>query len=249
LATPRTEVTINYEPEHFLERPYHHKASDFSLTLEAGKATVVLDAVEDPVSAATLEKVERAVRRILQARQLTTHKTFKMLRAVPIQHLADGGKAIVLTANEGLKLSGGLVDVKVTNSKGEVVHDSRAERIDKTERTIADVLSKLDKDQMLGRLLDSFEKSIADPADEFTHLYEIRDALSERFGGSREAMKALNIPPDEWSRFGKLTNHEPLDQSRHRGQHTGGTRPATPEELKEARDIARRWIEKFRDSL
>jgi hypothetical protein len=249
VATPRTEVTINYEPAHFLEQQYEHREQGFTLTLDAGKATAVLDAVEKPLSAATLARVERAVKRILQARQLTTHKPFKTLAPVSVQHTADGGKDIILSASDGVTVSGGLVDLRVTNANGEVVHDSRAERIAKTEKLISDVLSNIESDPILERLLAFLQQAIADPADEFTHLYGIRETLQNHFGSKKNARDALNISEAEWDRFDEILNNLPVDPSRHRGRFTQGTRPATPEELDEAREIARRWIERYKDTL
>lgn len=84
-----------------------------------------------------------------------------------------------------------------------------------------------------------------DPDDELGHLYEIRDALSRKFGGSDErARSTLGISLKKWSNFGKLCNHEPLKQGRHRGEHET-LRDATDAELSEARGTAKAMIEAY----
>jgi hypothetical protein len=77
------------------------------------------------------------------------------------------------------------------------------------------------------------------------HLYEIRDALSQHFGGGSAATAALQISSAQWSRLGQLSNNEPLTQGRHRGKQLGVLRDATNAELTEARDIARAMIESY----
>lgn len=84
--------------------------------------------------------------------------------------------------------------------------------------------------------------SIRDPNNELIYLYEIRDALSRKFGNSDKAISVLDIPKTKWKDFGKLCNYEPLKQGRHRGQHAA-LRNATDIELSEARETAKTIIE------
>ena len=85
---------------------------------------------------------------------------------------------------------------------------------------------------------------MSDPDDELVHLYEIRDALSTKFGSEKAARNALKISYDNWSRFGQLCNDEPLRQGRHRGKKYEA-RDATNAELSEARRIAQAMIEGY----
>jgi pimeloyl-ACP methyl ester carboxylesterase len=88
----------------------------------------------------------------------------------------------------------------------------------------------------------SFNALGKDPDNELVHLYEIRDALTERLPDARTK---LGITRSEWSRFGQLANDEPLRQGRHRGTNVGNLRDATEGELQEARRIARKMIEAY----
>jgi len=77
------------------------------------------------------------------------------------------------------------------------------------------------------------------------HLYEIRDALKKHYGSETAARRQLNITKTQWQRLGEIANDRPVEQSRHRGTHVVGSRPATSAELDVARGAARRLIEAF----
>jgi hypothetical protein len=97
----------------------------------------------------------------------------------------------------------------------------------------------------MNTLLASYRTAVHDPANELVHLYEIRDALAKHFRSEPAARKQLGITEANWKRLGVLANREPLEQGRHRGQHPLGRRPASQQELEEARAIVRRLIEAF----
>jgi hypothetical protein len=77
-------------------------------------------------------------------------------------------------------------------------------------------------------------------------LYEIRDALSEKFHRDVKAIKtAVGLTDDQWDRFRDLCNNEPLNQGRHGGTASGPLRDASQRELDEARGIASAMIEGY----
>ena len=94
-------------------------------------------------------------------------------------------------------------------------------------------------------MLRSYDAGVRDPTNELVHLYEIRDALSAKFGGESAARATLAITASQWSRLGQLCNNEPLCQGRHRGKTGEVLRDATEAELAEARGIARAMIEAY----
>lgn len=142
-------------------------------------------------------------------------------------------------------ITGGSVDVKITNAAGGIIRDTKAERIADHTSTLDVVVPKIGGSATLRGMLDSYSSAVSDPADELVHLYEIRDALSRHYGGETPTRDALGITKADWQRLGSLASAEPLEQGRHRGRHTGGLRSATSEELKEARALVRKWIVAF----
>lgn len=90
---------------------------------------------------------------------------------------------------------------------------------------------------------------MSDPQNEFTHLYEILDALRTKFGRKGRAYSHVGLTKDQWGRLENLANEAPLFQGRDRGAKIGQLRDATPAELDEAREIAKRMIQGYFDCL
>jgi hypothetical protein len=73
------------------------------------------------------------------------------------------------------------------------VLDSKRDPIEK-KKSLAELVSTyLTADKLLASLLGSQSASVRDPNHELVHLYEIRDALSAKFGGKSRARSALGI--------------------------------------------------------
>jgi hypothetical protein len=178
--------------------------------------------------------------------QLLTHSTYELSDASMYRLHADGRRDVtVFPKGLAIKTSFGSVDIVITDKDGSVVADTRKDRIDK-KRELAELAAKhRSKDRTLESMLASYGASIRDPNNELVHLYEIRDALSSRFGGERPAKTALQISDAAWSEFGKLANEDPIRQGRHRGKKAGKLRDATEAELKTARIFARSIIEAY----
>jgi len=137
------------------------------------------------------------------------------------------------------------VDLKVTDADGNVVSDTKAERISR-KNELSDLVERHEpRDTLVSVLLDSYTAAVHDPANELVHLYEIRDALTKRFGGSRAAQAALGVRHLRWLRLGHIANNEPIKQGRHRGTNPGTLRDASEQELQESRDIASELIERY----
>ena len=109
------------------------------------------------------------------------------------------------------------MDFRVTDRHGNVISDSRQDRVER-KKNLAELVARYrSTDSLLSSLLRSYEAAVRDANNELVHLYEIRDALSVRFSGETAARATLGISSSQWSRMGQLCNSEPLRQSRHRG--------------------------------
>ncbi len=245
MTVDRTELEWTYEPTDFFEAPYRHGARDFDLMIDSGTAIANLSVPSDPVPSDLEASVRSCVENTFLVRQLEIHTTYKVEGPRTYQH--SSGRKSVSIRLVGISAVGmvGQADFMLKDSAGNIIRDSKAERI--TEHTsLLDLLApKIQQSATLRDLLDSYSRSVADPDDEFTHLYEVREALSHHYGGKQPALRALGISKSDWQRFGNLTCHLPLEQGRHRGEHPHGRRPATDVELDEARKLARQWIIAF----
>jgi hypothetical protein len=83
------------------------------------------------------------------------------------------------------------------------------------------------------------------PENEFSYLYEVREALSKEFGGEKSVINTLAIDKKDYKELGRLANHEPVRQSRHRGVNVKDLRDASQDELIQARSIARQMIMRY----
>lgn len=178
--------------------------------------------------------------------QLLTHKPYDLSKASMCRLYPDGRKDVTIFPEPGVfTLSGGSVDFVVKDKTGNIVSDSRRDRIEK-KKELAGLAEKYSsKDPLAASLLASYKAAVNDPKNELVHLYEIRDALSKSFLGETLACETLGLSASDWSRLGQLANSEPLKQGRHRGKSTGALRDATTEELKGARNIARGFVEAY----
>ncbi len=178
--------------------------------------------------------------------QILTHKLFDLSKASMCRIHSDGRKDVTIFPESCvMTMSVGSVDIAQTDKGGNVVSDSRRERIEKIKEFAELVRVFRPKDTVCESLVKSYMSAVNDPDNELVHLYEIRDALSKLFSGEVSARQALGISASDWSLLGKLANHEPLKQGRHRGQSAGELRDADSDELRQARRIARSFIEAY----
>lgn len=131
---------------------------------------------------------------------------------------------------------------------GILIEDAEQER-QKRLQSESDLLSKHAEDDLLCRLLASHSASIRHPGDEFTHLYEILEALQAKFGKPPKWTDALAVERAKVGKFHAVCN-DPSSVSRHRGQSKGLLRVPTAEEFSHVRDFGwemimayARWLE------
>lgn len=242
----KTVLEHSYEPRDFFEAAYRRTTPECEILADGGKVTVTLTSPEDPLPEAVKSDLAALVEAIFRARQLRTHHQYQLGSPTVNQHSADGGKSIVITPGPAvLTMRAGTPDVVISDSAGNVIHDSKAERIAADARFVDELAPKISRSPLLRSLVNSYGAAVKDPANELVHLYEIRDALAKHYKRKQKAIEKLGIPKAAWQRLGELADSMPLQEGRHRGWHVGKLRPATQAELDEARDIALRLIMTF----
>jgi hypothetical protein len=249
-VTPeRTEIEWMYEPRDLFEAPYWHSEAEFELLVDGGRALAALNTPTASVPEGLEQRVKVTLDCIFLVRQLQLHRKYTLHGPRTYQH-SDGRKNVsIRVGSAAVLVLGGQADVVVKDAAGNVVHDSRAERISRHKALLDSVTPKVGRSPALRSLLESYSRSVSDPDDELVHLYEIRDRLSAHYGGEQFARNALRITKNDWQRLGVLANVEPLAQGRHRGKHRGKQRTATEAELREVRDLVRSWILSFAGTI
>jgi hypothetical protein len=245
MTPERTELEWIYQPADFFEAPFRYLDAEYSLLLEAGRAVATLLRPRNPVEMQLLDRIGQQVQTFFLVRQLQTHTEYTLEGPRICQR--EGGKNhfTIQAASASVNFAAGLADMIVRDQSGTVVRDTRAERIAEQTSMLDDIAPKVERSSTLSGMLLSHSRSLKDPANALVHLYEIRDGLKRHYGSESKARKALNISKAEWQRIGLLADVEPLTQGRHRGRHYDAVRPASEQELNEAREIVKRWIFSF----
>lgn len=241
----KTVLEWAYEPATYFEATYNYANSDYELVVVDGKATAALSTPQNPVSSQTVQTIQDQLDAIFVARQLLIHKPYSLNGPNTYQYRDNGSKDVSVSIQAAVAIATAMsADVVITDANGNIIRDTKAERI--VEHTqFLNLVAQKSRDPLLQSLLRSYNAAVNDPANELVHLYEVRDALAKHFGGEEKAKKQLNITNAQWKRVGFLANKEPIEQGRHRGKHHQQRRPATTDELTEVRVLVRTWIESY----
>jgi len=239
-----------YSPADYFEGAIRISRDEYEMTVHSGK-------VEAKIKPEVYDKdckIRDVIHCTLNGRflgvELLTHQAYELSEPRLYRLHRDGRKDVTIFPKPCVvTVSMGAPDIIITDKYVNLVSDSRKERIEK-KKEVAELVEKyLTKDLVVASLLNSYHSAVNDPDNELIHMYEIRDALSKKFGDERQAYTNLGLSSAQWSRLGQLANNEPLKQGRHRGKSAGTLRDATEKELEEARAIARTFVKAYLDYL
>lgn len=225
-----------FSPPDYFEEPIHKKYDDYEMIIGDGKVQVRIDPDAYNSDPAKRHKLHDEVTRWFVGPMLIAHKPYSLSEASICRLYRDGRRDAFIFPPAAVMVLRGLAPD---------IGDSRQKRIDR-KRQLAELSAISDSaDPVLKSILKSYDQAVKYPGNEFTHLYEVRDALTRKFGSEGAARSALGISSRSWSQFGRLTCKENLRQGRHRGEHIGLLRDATSEELDEVRGFAAALIENY----
>jgi len=235
-----------YDPKEYFEENIHMIEDKYELRIGDGEIEARIDSKFMDNADNIINEINDNLKTRFLAEQVMTHKPFNLSEPKRYDLRSDGKKNRYLKAKSIVtKTSIGKADLIVNNKNGKIISDTKADRINK-KRWFAETAIKHGKnDPILKQMLKSYHESVNDPSDELIHLYEIRDAVSDKFSNGKEARKELNITKGEWNSLGQLANKEPLLQGRHRGLGAGKLRKAEKFELEKARQVATKIIENY----
>jgi hypothetical protein len=234
-----------FTPTDYFEEPVDLACGYGSIHVENGKAEARVPADLYPPDHSLRNQLHMELDAQFLAAQVLSHKPYDLSKPSLSKLHLDGQKdSWVFPENCTMVINGGGADFVHKDAAGNVIRDTKQERIQRRIGFIQLAAHHLNNALAMA-LLRSYSAAVYDPRNELVHLYEIRDALSRQFGGEAAARSAVNITRAEWSRLGQLANNEPIIQGRHRGKSLGSLREATAVELSEAREIANKMIEGY----
>ena len=237
-------------PPDYFEEVISIDRETYSLLIENGRIEARIDPTAYDQEHKMWDKLHEALNDRFLGVQLLTHKQYELSKASTHRLHPDGRRDITIFPEPiVMTMTVGSPDIIVKDKDGNIISDTRRDRIEKNKELAKLAEKYRSKDQVVGSILTSYKAAVTYPDNELVYLYEIRDALSSRFAGEGAARSTLGISNSKWSRLGKLANDEPLRQGRHRGKKIGELRDATESELKEAREIARNMIEAYLEYL
>lgn len=240
------EFVLNwtFSPPDMFEEQVSFDVGDRSFVLNAGAAQARLpaDGVADDQVGILRGELHQALDARFLAAQVLGHRPYSLSKPGMVR-VHDNGRqdAYVFPESSSLTITCGNVDLITTDADGNVVQDSKRDRIAQ-RKSFAAQAAKHITDPIVNSVVRSYSAAVNDPRNELIHLYEIRDAMSKQFNGEKTAQEAIGISSNQWSRLGRLANEEPITQGRHRGKQLGLLREGTAAELEEARSIARAMI-------
>jgi hypothetical protein len=239
-------IEWNYKPKDYFESRIVVEHDSFKIIVDSGHA-------EARIGPEYLDKIDKLIIELnedLKSRflavQVVTHVPYTLSNPSRYDLRKDGTKNIYLQSKPlKFSVSLGTVDIVIRDADGNVVSDTKQERIDKKKWFAETAAEFRAKDKILDQMLKSYSASVSDPKNELVYLYEIRDSAVAKFQTSSNAKKILNITHKEWNLLGLLANRTPLKQGRHRGENPGSLRNAEGSELEQARKIAAKIVENY----
>ena len=242
-----TEETVEiqwvYTPADFFDGKIERDCGDYTVEIEDGHATAHMSAAFYKPGRDFQHALAEELRSYFYLWQLDRRRVFE-IRGPSVRRIhPDGTRDITIVLDSVVCTSEvGTPNLISTDADG-VVHDARRERFEAMKQ-LAEVRLRRASDPTAHRMLESHAGSIATPGEELVYLYEIWDALKEKFRGRGNPLSVLDISPETKTKFDELTCDLPLRQGRHRGRFDT-LRDATAGELDEARRIARDMMERY----
>ena len=256
-----TEDTVfiewSYTPDSYFEDEFETNLTlgnyQYKMAIKKGKVEVHIDLLAYNQESNIHKRLYEKINNIFKARLLINSESFKIYRGSIVHiYYANGTKGVKILTEPAKAYAEGskpLINSVVKDDKGNVIRDSRKERIDNNKGLI-DLVSRCEsKDSFAVSLLDCLDRAVNNEKHELVHLYEIREALVNKFGNQQSVRQSLGISRNDWSRLGELANDLPLMQGRHVGKKIEELRDATSAELNEARQLAQRFVKAYLNYL
>ena len=241
----QTILEWSYEPADFFEEGDRFSWSGGEVEITGGKVRGVFDASRYEQGREFRDQAHEAVLSRFKAQQVQLGRCFDLSLISFACEYEDGRRnETMFLETARFELRGGDVDFVLRDKTGNIVSDSKRERMDRQREFRDQVAKLLPNDKRLKSILQSYHNALSDEGNILIHLYEIREAIWIAYGRNMDAIKTLGISGLKWSRFGVLTNVAPMLEGRHRGKHTE-LRSMDAEDLAFAKSFAKSLIEAY----
>jgi hypothetical protein len=126
---------------------------------------------------------------------MRTGKRFRLVDCPSVVEFQGDKRNIILRVGVGSVVTvSDQLDVQITDAvTGAVIRDTKTDRISTQRSELDHLLDKAQQSVTLRRMLESHDAAMNDPANELTHLYEVRDALANHFRSEAAAKSGVGI--------------------------------------------------------
>ena len=215
----RYKIQWRYEPTDFYKIPASVTVNSYEITFDGGVAISWVSDVREEKIKQLVVSLSKRLRSVVLSFQCQAHQRLDLVEGYSyceIHENGSSGSVVIKPAPAILYAKGGIGAVVIRDAEGNILTDSRLDAAAAGKDFAELILSAPEDHPLVLRLLKAYENAIHEPQNELIHLYEIRDALSEKYGNT--AYEILGLSEKSWNRFGKIANKLPLTQGRHRGR-------------------------------
>lgn len=245
-ATATTVIDWAYEPKDFFEEKCSVAFADGSIAIEDGLAIGEFGGSYYADASNFRDAAHAQLEAAFLAQQVHAKRPYSLKgSSIALKH-ADGRQDISVFFAETLSISFAIssADFVHFDGNGNVVQDTKADRLKEQAQFREDVARLLPSDPTLRRMLQSFRNALNDRENLLIHLFEIREALGSALGGEKAVRETVGVTERDWRKFGVLANNAPLLEGRHRGKHSD-LRAATQAEVTWSLDFAQSVIDGY----
>lgn len=243
----QTVLKWDYTPPDFFEESIQIDVETGRITLEKGLARGTFAASEYARGAEFWDEMHERLRQEFTSQQVLVHKTFTLPKPKMTREHTDGRiDQMIFGTTFKSKIQVYSSDITIRDAEGNVIQDSRAERLEERRDFREKVARFVPNHPELAQMLESFRMSVEDEQNCFLHLHEITDALTKVFGNQSTAKSTLGKIP--WNTLGKLANSDANTASRHRGK-LAPLVPVSDTQLDEGRFCAQQLIQAYVEHL
>ena len=176
-----------FKPPDYFEEEISRQG--FTMTIADGRVQAKIESATYEANPNMRQGLHDDLNIMFLTEQLLTHRAFELSSSKMTRVHPDGRRDIFMDAEPGHYLICGMtVDFEVIDKDGNVISDSKRDRIEKKRRLRELVSRHYATDSTLASLLQGNDRAVRNPNSELVYLYEIREALIKKFGNKKSAL-------------------------------------------------------------
>lgn len=241
----KSKITMKWKiiPSGYLNGYEDELFSILQTKVQDGEITIIRETQDVIDPSKERDQIQRIIYNFLLSISLVHRKVAFSLIPTDLAVESEGKR--YLNAEVGIYVLSGMdIDFIITNKDGQIIADTKKERMAR-QQYFFELINVCGGDPTALKILESYKNALDHDEKLLVYLYEIRDTLSNYFGNDETAKQMLNLSSRKWSKFGNLANDRSIKQSRHYFELSSNSREITERERNSALSFAQTMIESF----